>query len=109
MKKHTPEPWVASKVMNFSGTLVSFINSETTTIFQTRQSDDEASIEEVQANADIAAAAPELLEALNEAKLLIRLWHGIHEDIPTERKSWQLYSNSPEMKLINNAIQKATP
>ncbi len=63
----------------------------------------------IQDNKAKVLAAPELLEALNEAKLLIRLWHGIHEDIPTERKSWQLYSNSPEMKLINNAIQKATP
>ena len=70
---------------------------------------DRADWEWIQDNKEKVLAAKELLEALNEAKLLIRLWHGIHEDIPTERKSWQLYSNSPEMKLINNAIQKATP
>ena len=50
----------------------------------------------------------ELLEALKEAVLTIRLWHGINEDIPTERESWRLYLNSPEMKRINEAIEKAT-
>jgi len=94
MKKHTPEPWVASKVMNFSGTLVSFINSETTTIFQTRQSDDEASIEEVQANADIAAAAPELLEAL---LMLMDVY---------ESKGQLLSFN---VDIARQAIKKATP
>ena len=41
----------------------------------------------------------ELLAALIDAKETIKAWHG--ED------AWDLYQHSPEMKRINEAIQKA--
>jgi hypothetical protein len=53
------------------------------------------------ANANLIAAAPELLEALKEAKELIRFFHG--------DPAWEIYdSSSPEMKRLNAAIAKAT-
>ena len=46
-------------------------------------------------------AAPELLEALKEARELIKFYHG--------EPAWDIYDKqSPEMKRINNAIDKAT-
>ncbi len=51
-------------------------------------------------NAQLIAAAPELLEALKTAKEAIRAWHGPNE--------WDIYDRaSPEMKAINSAIAKA--
>ena len=64
MNKHTEGPWRYSEVMNFSGTLVSYIMSENSQIAQTRGSDEEHTEEEITANAALLAAAPELVEAL---------------------------------------------
>ena len=64
MNKHTEGPWRYSEVMNFSGTLVSYIMSENSQIAQTRGSDEEHTEEEITANAALLAAAPELLEAV---------------------------------------------
>jgi len=51
--------------------------------------------------AKLEEAAPDLLEALIEAKELIEIFHG--PDL------WDIYNNqSPEMKRINQAIKKAT-
>jgi hypothetical protein len=56
---------------------------------------------EQHANARLIAAAPELLEALKEAKELIQFFHG--------DPAWEIYdSSSPEMKRLNAAISKAT-
>ena len=56
--------------------------------------------EEGWANAQLIASAPELLEALKEAKRTIKAYHG--NDL------WDLYDReSPEMKKINQAIKKA--
>lgn len=54
-----------------------------------------------EANARLIAAAPELLEALKNAKDIIRIWHGPN--------AWEVYErSSPEMRNINDAIAKAT-
>lgn len=58
--------------------------------------------------ARLITAAPDLLEALQEAVKTIRLWHGFAEAVPTEAESWEYYQASPEMKKINAAIKKAT-
>lgn len=56
---------------------------------------------EVEANAKLIAAAPELLDALLVAKTTI---HALHGDV-----AWDIYDRcSPEMKTINSAIKKAT-
>lgn len=57
-------------------------------------------VKEIEANAKLIAAAPDLLHALEVAAKTIRAWHGEH--------AWDLYQNSPEMRAINNAIKKAT-
>ncbi len=61
---------------------------------------------------DVADAAPELLAALKEAKETIRTWHDmqVRSWQPAQDDSlWELYdANSPEMKLINAALAKAT-
>lgn len=52
------------------------------------------------ANAALISASPELLAALQHAKVLIKAWHG-----PI---AWDIYDQySPEMKQINDAIKKA--
>lgn len=56
--------------------------------------------EMAEANAHLIAASPDLLDALKEAKEIIRCWHG--------EVAWDIYDKaSPEMKRINAAIQKA--
>jgi hypothetical protein len=53
-------------------------------------------------------AAPELLEALIHAKKVIRLHHGMGMNEPEEKMMWAIYDkNSPEMRVINNALQLA--
>lgn len=42
----------------------------------------------------------ELEEALQKARSTIKVWHG---DV-----AWDLYQNSPEMKMINNALNPKT-
>jgi hypothetical protein len=61
-----------------------------------------------EANARVMAAAPDLLAALKAAVETIRVWEsfGLADDKAAE--SWALYQDSPEMKLINAAIAKAT-
>lgn len=59
-----------------------------------------ATDEEINGNAKLIAAAPELLEELKEARELIRIWHGDDCFDIYDRKS-------PEMKRINAAISKA--
>ena len=53
------------------------------------------------ANAALISSSPELLDALLEAKKTIRAMHG--------ELAWEIYEhNSPEMRKINAAIEKAT-
>jgi len=64
--------------------------------------------EEQEANAELIAAAPDLLEALLKAKELIKEWHNIGAGEMGDGL-WAIYdSKSPEMKRINEAIKKAT-
>ena len=48
----------------------------------------------------------ELVSALTKAKETIRLWHGMHL-ATTEPEAWALYQDSPEMRQINSALQRA--
>ena len=66
----------ASKVANFTGTLVSYINSGSLNIAQTRLSDDEATEEEVQHLANLMAEAPLMYETLVE----IRTWYEKNQE-----------------------------
>lgn len=48
-----------------------------------------------------------LLEALREAKSIIRTWHGMGAPKGVEKSMWELYDeNAPEMKRINSAINE---
>lgn len=57
------------------------------------------------ANANLIAAAPDLLTALKQAVETIRTWHSIHI---ADDDAWDIYrQHAPEMKAINAAIAKA--
>ncbi len=58
-----------------------------------------ATIEEMEANAHLIAAAPDMYEALKRAKETIHIWHG--------NLAWEVYQQSPEMIAINEALSKA--
>jgi len=49
----------------------------------------------------------ELLSALKSAKKTIKIWHGDEECHPLKVSTWELYQQSPEMKIINEAIKNA--
>ena len=58
----------------------------------------------------ILEAAPDMLEALQHAKEVIRTWHSIRMlGAEFEAKAWEAYQQSPEMKKINEALSKALP
>lgn len=60
--------------------------------------------DEVEAdNAKLIAAAPDLFQALMMAKETIKIWHLMGND---DMGAWALYQSSPEMKVINTAIEK---
>lgn len=90
--KHTPGPWAASKVQ---------VGSLTYWVIEERQyngfqicSTVNAEVTKDEANAQLMAAAPELLEALYEALLAL------------ENKGWS-YENEASWRRIKNAISKA--
>lgn len=61
-----------------------------------------------EANARLIAAAPDLLSALTEARLIIRQWHGMGMSTGDEIDAWNIYDrNAPEMKPINAALALA--
>lgn len=66
--KGTKGEWVCSSIMNFSGTLVSFIESKTCdkSISQLRGCKT-GQEDEAYANATLISASPDLYDALNEA------------------------------------------
>ena len=56
-------------------------------------------------HATLIAAAPDTLRALVHAREVIKTWHNMSDDDGT---SWSIYEkNSPEMKVINDAILRA--
>jgi hypothetical protein len=61
--KGTQGEWGCSEIMNFSGTLVSYINTNKKEIAQLRGCET-GQEDEAMANAKLIAAAPELLKAL---------------------------------------------
>ena len=97
--KHTPGPWTASQIYNFDGTLVSYIDAGDLNLMQTRTSDNETTKEEAQANANVAAASPELLEALLD--VLENYKDGLHGVD-------YLINNEKIIKNALSIIQKAT-
>lgn len=51
--------------------------------------------------------AKKLVEALEEAKTIIRQWHGTAMSQEEESKMWEIYErNAPEMKRINSALNE---
>lgn len=62
------------------------------------------------ANARLLSAAPYLLSTLIHARNVIRQWHEIENGTYGEDDSaWRIYEkNAPEMRIINDAILKAT-
>jgi len=62
--KTTPAPWYA---VNYSG----FINIQSTPYYEATNIMDEDICKEAEANGNLAAKAPELLEALQD---MVRLW-----------------------------------
>ena len=89
-KPHTPGPWCTDKQDVFTNDRRAICEMDPAW-HDTEQGD---------ADARLIAAAPELLEALEEAKSIIRTWHG--------EEAWDIYDlASPEMKRINAAIAKA--
>jgi hypothetical protein len=96
---HTPGPW---REYERSG-LWTYIKSESGVLVGGAYHDSLLmdDLEESDANARLISSAPELLEALKEAKELIQFFHG--------DPAWEIYdSSSPEMKRLNAAIAKAT-
>ncbi len=89
--KHTSGPWVYSPIINFSGTLVSFIQSGEVPVAQLRGLTT-GQEEEAAANAKLIAAAPEMLEAAE--KLLEVIGHVGGVEI--------------QIKALIAAIKKAT-
>lgn len=72
----------------------------------------EADLPQQKANAAYIVLAcnlfPELLEALEEAKTIIRQWHGMAMKQEDESKMWEIYErNAPEIKRINTILNKA--
>ena len=47
---------------------------------------------------------PEILNLLEEAKGLIRVWHGMGLVKEAEKAAWEQYNTSPEMKRLNTGI-----
>ena len=107
MSKHTPGPW------KFSGTAgLETVRTEESRHFVawptvTRDGQRMPS-DEVEANARLIAAAPEMLAALEVARETIKTWHEIGGPEDTAGSAWRSYQRSPEMVAINDAIAKAT-
>lgn len=62
---------------------------------------------ETDANAQLIAAAPDLLAALHLAVTVIRSWESMGLFDQAAEHSWRQYQQSPEMQTINAALAKA--
>jgi hypothetical protein len=97
---HTPGPWTyeVEKVSGPSLSDATFLFAHGDVIGKVYESAGQGNS---QANACLAAAAPDLLEALREAMSAVRVFHG-----PVD---WEIYRDrSPEMQRWRAAIAKAT-
>lgn len=99
--KHTPGPWLA--YYGSSEELVTIIDSQNEDICELAPFVDDYSEEEMNANAKLMAAAPEMLEALNAIMNYKRIFKGFLDSMKDE----QADGGSP-FELIENAIKKAT-
>lgn len=62
---------------------------------------------ETKANAELVAAAPELLAELQKAVNNIRAWHGMGMPENVEARAWEIYYlQAPEMKSIRELLTK---
>lgn len=99
--KHTPGKWNTSKLVNDIGIYADGSNRDLALVYKYSRSIPE---EEAQANANLMAAAPELLEALQKAKEVIERMSDEFREVAGRHAS---YSNG-EAKIIEAAINKAT-
>ena len=114
--KHTLGPWSykgpsqphnSKQPVIDSGGDYAIITKDTVIIAEAFRQTDFDTFQDAEANARLIAAAPEMLEALKKAKETIRAWNGMGHDEKSERFLWDAYQKSPEMKIINDAIEKA--
>ncbi len=105
MSAHTPGPWLALP----GGIYAELPDGSRVKVATIEQLNGIAPHWEPAANASLLAAAPDLLPALQQAKALIRTWHGMGLPEVDEGAAWEIYaSSSPEMQRLNAAIAKAT-
>ena len=105
--EHSPLPWRLDELLS-TALLLSDDKPEgrhLANIFMNDGGDAARSDDERFANARLIVRSvnchDELLAALKQAKDIIKIWHGSN--------AWEIYDNqSPEMKMINAAILKAT-
>lgn len=100
--KHTPGPWHRGWV--YAALRHINRNVDDSTFFDWDAVEDADSVNTPnvrinRADADLIAAAPDLLAALEEAITLVEFFHGV--------PGWTEYQSSPEMKRLRAAIAKA--
>jgi hypothetical protein len=104
---HTPGPWCVSELDGHAIGPVRVLSAHGTDVPQLQAvARVMPRAGETEANAQLIAAAPALLEALKLAVEAIRVFHGLGLG-PNEADTWALYQHSPEMQAINAAIAYA--
>ena len=101
MSKHTPGPWFAVQYANW-------FNIQTTEEYSASDVLDLECCEEAEANARLAAAAPELLEELKHC----REWHKHHVDLIRtygSKAEHMLMHHRDQIASITATIAKAEP
>ena len=107
--KHTPGPWQTKR--SDSKSAVNIVGSHLGSKYKIARcpitgwgdnpETQRRENEEVEANARLIAAAPELLEALVKSVSVIEQWHG--------KEVFEIYyKHAPEMKVIRSVIEKVT-
>jgi hypothetical protein len=98
--KHTPCPWTVQET-TVSSNQCYCVNSGKFCVARVGYGFEEGEEPQDRPNARLIAAAPELLEALQDAIAAVRVFHG-----PV---AWETYrDHSPEMKRWRAAIARAT-
>ena len=100
--KHTPGPWEVKKIKINRNKTVTNVEGEGDPICKVFGPED------LEPNAKLIAAAPELLEALEDAALTINaLFDDLHE-LTSDIDGECVYNTNETLDKINNAIRKAT-